>query len=107
MTVNGYSKEGSCINSEGCMLERLQRYCDVTCIKIKFDNGTSEDVYPVWPSDDKSQGQIHEYQSVSIVRANDKTLAVISQDMSGFVSTEVTNDLEYALADALQRIEDI
>ena len=104
MTVDGYSKEGSCINSDGCMLERLQRYQDVTCIKIKFENGTSEDVYPIWPEDDKSQGQKHEYQSVSIIKVKDQVLAVISQDM-GLLSPGCANDLEYALADAKHSLE--
>ncbi|ADG59954.1 hypothetical protein Acj9p054 [Acinetobacter phage Acj9] len=103
IAVDGYSIVNSCINSDGCMLERLQKYKDITSIKVQFDDNTIEEVFPIWPEDDESGGQIHEKQAVEFIRGTYHYIAVISQDM-GLLSQGVTKDLQYAIDDAKQSI---
>lgn len=104
INADGYSDNGSCINSEGCMFERLQKFQDITCIKIQFMNGSMEDVYPEWPIDDETQGQMNKYQKVQFVRVGERYNAIISQDM-GLITYQVASDLRFTIDQACADME--
>ena len=94
IVATGYSKEESCINSNGNMFERLQKYKDITSIYVTYENNEIEHIYNDWSEDDTSQGQYNHCQNVQFI--NDKV--IISQDM-GLCTPEVKPDLEFIYED--------